>query len=405
MNVEIKKLFFTDPIQESTICARCGYCNGVCCTYRELGWESTSPRGWLAMLREFSRNGSTSERLPDDFVQRLYNCTLCGKCAQVCPAHIDLRRIWLALRQEAVEKGQGPDFVGRMSEVVARERNVFDMPNEERAEWVEFMADAPDDRYQKERADVLYYVGCVSSFSAAAQGIPKALAKVLELADVDFSILGGEEWCCGFPLIAAGQRKEADVLIAHNIEGIKELGAKTVVFNCPSCFHAWKHEYHLEGVELLHETQFLARLIAEGKLKLGDVHARVTYHDPCDLGRNSGVYEEPRQVLRSIPGLEFVELLHNRSEAPCCGGGGDFEMLDPTMTQRIATHLIDEAHRAKAERLIVACPQCKRTSVNGAEALESSLKIVDIAEVVLEAAREAEASRKGHGDPALPLAP
>src|SRR3990170_3327007 len=147
------------------------------------------------------------------------------------------------------------------------------MPNEERAEWVEFMADAPEDRYQKERAEVLYYVGCVSSFSAAAQGIPKALAKVLELAGVDFGILGGEEWCCGFPLMVAGLRREAEVLIAHNIEKLKQLGAKTVVFNCPSCYHAWTHEYSLEGVELQHETQFLARLIAEGRLKLGDLHS------------------------------------------------------------------------------------------------------------------------------------
>ncbi|MBI4317494.1 MAG: (Fe-S)-binding protein [Chloroflexi bacterium] len=387
MNVETKSLIFTDAVHEATICARCGYCNGVCCTYRELGWESTSPRGWLAMLRALSRDGKIPERLPDDFVQRLYNCTLCGKCGQVCPTHIDLRRLWLELRQEAVERGQGPDFVGRMSEVVAREHNVFDMPNQERAEWVEFMADAPADGYQKDRAEVLYYVGCVSSFSAAAQGIPKALAKVLELAGADFSILGGEEWCCGFPLIAAGQRKEADVLIAHNVERLEDLGAKTVVFNCPSCFHAWKHEYHLEGVELLHETQFLARLIADGNLKLGDVAVRATYHDPCDLGRNSGVYEEPRQVLRSVPGLEFVELLHDRTEAPCCGGGGDFEMMEPALTQRIATHLIEEAHRAGAERLVVACPQCKRTSMSGAESLGSSLKIVDIAELVLEAVR------------------
>ena len=391
-----KKLFLTSLPDEATICARCGYCNSVCCTYRELGWESTSPRGWLAMLRTLIRDGKTPERFPADFVQRLYNCTLCGKCAQVCPTQIDLRGIWLTLRHEIVDRGQGPAFIGRMAEAVEREHNVFDMPNEERGEWVEFMADAPGDRYQKEQAEVLYYVGCVSSFSAAAQSIPKALAKVLELAGVSFSIMGGEEWCCGFPLIAAGLRNEADALIAHNVERVKELGAKTIVFNCPSCYHAWRHEYHLEGTELLHETQFLARLIADGNLKLGSVPIKATYHDPCDLGRNSGVYEEPRTILKAIPGLEFAELPHNRGEAPCCGGGGDFEMLEPTMTQRIATHLIEEAQRTKAERLVVACPQCKRTAMSGAEALRSPLKVVDLAELVLEAMRARNDEQGGH---------
>ena len=395
MEASLKKLFLSTPAAEATICARCGYCNGVCCTHRELGWESTSPRGWLAMLRALAKDGETPSPFPPAFVQRLYTCTLCGKCAQVCPTHIDLRALWLALREEIVEQGQAPGFVGHLKDVVGRERNVFDMPNEERAEWVEFMPDAPAHRYQHERADVLYYVGCVSSFSPAAQAIPKALAKVLDLAGVRFSILGGEEWCCGFPLIAAGLRREAEALIAHNLARLAALGARTVVFNCPSCYHAWRHEYHPPGVELLHETQFLARLIAAGRLELGDIGARVTYHDPCDLGRNSGVYEEPRAVLRAIPGLELVELMHNRAAAPCCGGGGDFEMLEPAITQRIATHLIAEAQRARAERLVVACPQCRRTALSGTEARQSPLEIVDLAELVLEAAHKAQGGHDG----------
>ncbi|MDO8674365.1 MAG: (Fe-S)-binding protein, partial [Dehalococcoidia bacterium] len=335
-STQLKKLFLTGLSEEATICARCGYCSSVCCTHRELGWESTSPRGWLAMLRTFIKDGQMPVRFPADFVHRLYNCTLCGKCAQVCPTNIDLRGIWLTLRQAIADRGQGPAFIERMSDAVKKERNVFSMPNEERGEWVEYMVGAPEDHYQREKADVLYYVGCISSFSPAVHHVPESLAKILEMSGVSFSILGSEEWCCGFPLVAAGLRQEADVLIAHNIERVKALGAKTIVFNCPSCYHAWSHEYHLEGIQLLHESQYLARLIVEGTVKLGAVPIRATYHDPCDLGRNSGVYEEPRSILEAIPGLEFIELPHNRGEAPCCGGGGDFEMLDPTMTKRIA---------------------------------------------------------------------
>ncbi|MDP2728420.1 MAG: (Fe-S)-binding protein, partial [Dehalococcoidia bacterium] len=120
-------------------------------------------------------------------------------------------------------------------------------------------------------------------------------------------------------------------------------------------------------------------------LRLGRLEAKVTYHDPCDLGRNSGVYEAPREVLRSIPGLTLVEMLHHREEALCCGGGGDFEMLAPAMTQKIATRLVQEAVDASAQRLVVACPQCKRIEMSGAEALGFPVQVTDIAELVREA--------------------
>ena len=240
MSDTTRPLFLTSLAETATLCARCGYCNAVCCTHRELGWESTSPRGWLAMAREFQADlelwpvSRPSHPFPDEFVAQLFNCTLCAKCAQVCPVHLDLRGLWLNLRESIVERGQGPAFTEHLQEVEAREHNVFDLPNEERGEWVWFMPDAPADGYLREQAETLYYVGCVSSFSPAAQGIPKAMVKILEAAGVDFTILGGEEWCCGFPLLAAGQRQEAQALIAHNIAALRRLGARTVVFNCPS---------------------------------------------------------------------------------------------------------------------------------------------------------------------------
>lgn len=393
---ETKRLFLATPLGEATICARCGACNAVCCTHREQDWESTSPRGWLTILRSLSDGSGRIASIPQGFVERVFNCTTCGKCGQACPVHIDLRRLWLSLREEITERGQEPAFVGKMIEVVDREKNVFDFPNEERAEWVEFMSDAPDHRYQKDKAEVLFYVGCVSSFSPGAQGITRALAKVLEDSGTDFSILGGEEWCCGFPLMVAGSQKEAQALIEHNRERLHSLGARTVVFNCPSCYHMWKHEYHLEGIELLHHTEFLARLISQRRLNLGKVENIVTYHDPCDLGRNSGVYDAPREVLKSIPGLTLVEMLHNQEEALCCGGGGDFEMLAPAMTQKIATRLVQEAVDAGAQRLVVACPQCKRVEMSGVEALSSQVGVIDIAELVREAMLSAKRVESKH---------
>lgn len=381
----MKKLFLKSMADEATICARCGYCNGVCCTHRELQWESTSPRGWLSMLRELGKGSRDLDSFPEEFVERAYNCTLCGKCGQACPVNIDLRGIWLGLREKIAAGGRGPEFVKKLKETVVSERNVFGLPNEERAEWVEFMDGAPTEGYRKDGAEVLYYVGCVSSFSPAAQELPKSFARIMEIAGIDFSILGGDEWCCGFPLIVAGLKKEAEEFKHHNMERMKRLGARTVVFNCPSCYHTWKTGYNLEGIKLMHSTQLLAQLMEEGTLKVAEHNVRVTYHDPCDLGRNSGVYEEPRKVIRGIPGIELVELMHNREEGLCCGGGGDFEMLKPEMTEAISARLIKEVHRLKAEMVVVACPQCKRMELSGAEAAGLKVRVLDITELVMEA--------------------
>lgn len=378
----LKQLFLTSVQEESVVCAHCGYCNSVCCTYRLMDWESTSPRGWLALVREALAHPHQMADIYAFLSPRLFNCTLCGKCGQACPVHIDLRSLWLELREQLVGRGLGPDFAARLQEAVRAEKNIFAFPNQERAAWVKSMARPTAHLYHHERAEVVYYVGCLSAFSPAVQSIPQALAQVLERAQVDFALLGGEEWCCGYPLIAAGLKAEAKVLIAHNLEAVQKMGARTVIFGCPSCYHTWGHYYPLDGIQLYHSTQFLAHLLEQRRLRLGRLRARVAYHDPCDLGRNFGVYAEPRQVLQRIPGLELVELLHHGPEGLCCGGGGDFEMLEPAMTQGIAQQWIGEVQRAQVDALVVACQQCKRVALDAREALGVPLDIIDIAELV-----------------------
>jgi heterodisulfide reductase subunit D len=182
-----------------------------------------------------------------------------------------------------------------------------------------------------------------------------------------------------------GMEEKMPKLIDHNVAKVKEIGAKTVVFACPSCYHTWKEKYKTNA-ELLHATQFMEKLINEKKINFNNgFNKTVTYHDPCDLGRNSNVYDAPRNILKAIPGLKLVEMANNRQLCTCCGGGGDLEMIDPELSAAIAERKIQEIQDTGAEVVVTSCQQCVRTIAGYARKKEIDLKVMDITEVVLEA--------------------
>jgi heterodisulfide reductase subunit D len=260
--------------------------------------------------------------------------------------------------------------------------NISGEDNALRVEWLEAMEGLPDHRYQKERAEVVYFIGCVAAYFPMAHKIPQSFVKILERTGVDFTLLGGAEWCCGFPLIGGGFRKEAQELIRHNIEGVKAKGAHSVIFSCPSCYHTWHEDYHTD-LKLFDSTQFILNLIREGKIQFEEKKIRVTYHDPCDLGRASGIYEAPRAILRSVPGVEFIELANHGERCKCCGGGGLLEMVDPELSAALAREKIKEIQATGAELVITSCQQCVRTILSTARRMKIPLKISYITEFVL----------------------
>ena len=315
----------------------------------------------------------------------VYRCTLCGRCKEVCPAGIGLRDLWKGMREDLAQEGHHPPILQVVKDAVAGERNPLDYDNEERAMWVEFMDDPPDDMYEKEKAEVIYFIGCVSSFSPAVQNIPELFCQTLDKANVDFTILGENEWCCGFPLLLAGIRDELEALKNHNIETVRKIGAKTIVFSCPSCYHTFKHEYAegLEGIRLMHSTQYLEELITTGKIVPEvELTGTVTYHDPCDLGRSSGVYGAPRRVIQRIPGINFVELAERGRKSLCCGGGGDVEMYDNALTAKVASKKAGQIRDSGADICVTACQQCVRTLTTGAKSIDAEVEILDLIQLV-----------------------
>jgi Fe-S oxidoreductase len=374
------RVFFEGLTAEATICAYCGYCRTVCPTYAGVGWESCSPRGRIQLTRLLLEGTPLSAGQ----MTRLYQCTLCGHCTQVCSTRIDLRQFWLAARTQTVACDLAPQGLGVARDNAANAGNVYGYPNEERAGWAEYMDDAPPDLYQRDQADVVYFVGCSSSFSPRVQHIAESFVRVMTAAGVDFTILGEGEVCCGFPLAAAGMHDRAEALVEHNLARFGATGATTVVFTCPACRMMWLEEYarHLPGVRLLHATELLAGLVAAGRLPLREVDRVVTYHDPCDLARNGGVYDPPRQVLAAIPGLQLVEVHERRERGLCCGGGGDLEMVDPALVQQVAVRTIGKLAATGAQAIVTACPQCVRTLARGVQDSAFEVEVLDIVELL-----------------------
>lgn len=373
--------------QEALICARCGYCRGVCPVYQAVGWESASPRGKVSLARQIFAL-KDDEKMTEEYVHRVTQCTLCGACATACSTDIDLRRLYFDLRERIAEMGKAPEGYTALQANLAANRNITTFDNKDRLDWAQDIDD-PEQLEPREDAAVCYFVGCVSSFFPQASEVAISVSEILTEAGVDFTTLGGDEWCCGFPLLASGRREEALKFMRHNVERIKALRIHTLVASCPSCAHVWKQgaPEFLDGypLEILHATEYIARLIQEGKLKPGEMQARITYHDPCDLGRNGGIFDAPRDIIKAIPGVEFVELAHNRMEALCCGGGGNLQSVDAQLAGEIAAMRVQEIKETGADIVVSACQQCDQMLSAAIRKAGLKVRVMDLSQLIREA--------------------
>ena len=357
----------------------------------------------------------------------IWLCLGCEACAEHCPNDIDAGQVMIALRQEAGARGyrqgdcqklrevladylvQRPESaiderlctgLGRLNQLgqtIADSHNISGDENLERLIWSQNLERIPEGIEGRPGADIVYFVGCVGSFFPRSYRVPQAMATILDSAGADFTTLGGQEWCCGFPLLSMGRLEEAKELMRHNIAQVKELGPSRLVTTCPSCYHIWKFVYpevtgEEVGVEVLHATELLEQFIDQQSISLGELPKRVTFHDPCDLGRKSGVYDAPRRVLQSIPGLTFVEMSGHGGQSDCCGGGGNLESFDPDVVSEVSGRRVDQACEIEAQIIASACQQCERTLNNAArnhpDARRMRMQSMDVVELVLQAMSE-----------------
>ncbi len=367
-------------------CIQCGTCSASCPTAYAM---DHTPRQLWKLIQLGLKDEVVNSRT-------FWLCTTCKACTVRCPRGIDLTQTMLMLKEYAVREAlKVPEGIGILRETVTTNHNISGDDNETRLIWAENLESKPEGIEAKKGAEVLYFVGCVSAFYPQAYSIPQSMVQIFERAGVSFTTMGGQEWCCGYPLYGAGMKDLVAELAQHNLERVKELGSTRLVTTCPSCYYAWTHVYpeFVElpaGLEILHAVEYLKQLLDQGGIELGEVERIVTYHDPCDLGRKSGVFDAPRALLNSIPGLEFREMAMHGENAMCCGGGGDVEISDRQVTGEVGVLRMQQAQETGAEAVISACQQCKRTLLTGARQAKIRMRAMDISELVLESMLNAE---------------
>jgi heterodisulfide reductase subunit D len=302
--------------------------------------------------------------------------------------------LWEGIRKSLVRAGYGPlETQNPLVVSVKAYDNPWQQPRSSRARWAKMakkqkrIVEEPKDA-NKKKAEVLYFVGCTASYDINTIEVAINTVNILNRAGVDFGMLGQKEKCCGSVLLRMGDA-EYERIAGESIEQINKLGIKTLVTSCAGCFKTIKHDWPRAGklnFEVKHMVEFLVDLVKEGKLKLGkELKKTVTYHDPCHLGRHSCVYDAPREILKMIPGLNLVEMERAVEYSRCCGAGGGVKAGFPDIQDKMSQRRIEEAEAAGAEELVSACPFCYQGLQVGIQAMNSSVRMRDITELVAEA--------------------
>ena len=317
-------------------------------------------------------------------VRTVYSCLLCRLDEENCGARIPCAEIYENMRAHLVEKGVGP--LPEHEALTASLRNYGNpwmQPKTAREKWIK-RSKLPL-KEEGEGAKSLYYSGCTFPLDPSIQSVPLAVAKLFRLAGEKFALLGKDEVCCGSTSLRIGERKLFEELRQKNMEKLKQY--ERVITSCAGCYKTMSQDYpDSDGKpEILHSLQVLRDLLKGGKLKPSETKVRVTYHDPCHLGRHSGMYDIPREIINSIPGVELVEMRNSRELARCCGSGAGVKAANPEVSLEIAKRRVEEACETGAEILLSACPFCEQGLIDATKAMKKKIKVMDIAELLLEA--------------------
>lgn len=352
-------------IEQVYTCASCGYCRFGCAVYNEIGFESLTVRGRMQLLKKILEG---KMELTKPIIESIYMCAQCENCNVRCPTGIDFVKISEALRETLMKNRLSPEGQLALAENLAKDSNPFREPLEERGSWV------PPSFPLGKKSENLYFVGCTGSYSL--NRVPKSIMKILDSIDYDYTILGPDERCCGSPILRAGDRETAIKTIEKNVEQFKKLDVKTVITACAGCHTTFKH-YYPDEFTYVHFTQLFAQLIKEGVLTFEkELNEKVIYYDGCDLGRHSGIYEEPREILKAIPGVELIEFQYNREEAECCGG--PILGANADLARKIGAAKVKEAIEKGATLLVTACPTCLLNFKEGARQAGLQLQMQDL---------------------------
>ncbi|MCD6134631.1 MAG: (Fe-S)-binding protein [Candidatus Omnitrophica bacterium] len=358
------------------LCYQCGKCDAVC------PWNKVITFSMRKVIREAAFG------LTDIEGESIWRCTTCGRCVQQCPRQVNQIELGVSLRRIATTYQVFPTSVKPVRTIsgsLVGDGNPLNEDRQKRADW----AKGHSVKTFSEGMEILYFVGCYLSYDARLKKVAVATANILNKAGVDFGILGAKESCCGESIRKTGDEDVFRRLATENIKTFIDNGVKRIVVSSPHCYHTLKNEYpeFMVHFEVVHINQYLSELIAAGRLEFtGEYKKRVTYHDPCYLGRHNDIYDEPREVLKQIPGLELVEMADSRQNSLCCGGGGGRIWMETPKSERFSDLRVDQALETGAQVLATSCPYCITNFEESSLSLEPDdvLEIKDITEIINE---------------------
>jgi Fe-S oxidoreductase/FAD/FMN-containing dehydrogenase len=371
---------------EAYSCAQCGQCIDVCDQYFGRQWETESARGRWYFLRQYLEGKAEfNQKMLDSFLL----CTTCQRCNQVCQVGIPIQQMWDQMRGLVIEEKGYHTFPGFefMAASFKRENNIWAGNRAERDSWL------PEDVKPTPTGEIAYWAGCTASY--VEHDIAQNAVHILKEGGISFTYLGKDEACCGIPFYSAGKWDLFAKAVEHNITELNRRGVKEVIVSCPGCYVTLNHLYREWAAKLnlkfdisiKHITEVTAELVKENKLKFKQVPkdaGRITYHDPCHIGRHAGIYDPPRDVLKAIPGIDFVEMEHNRENGLCCGSVLS-RVGRPPAADAIGIYRMREAEAVKAETVITTCPCCEVQLRVGARAGKSPVRVLDFSDLVVEA--------------------
>ncbi|MGB5420671.1 MAG: (Fe-S)-binding protein [Desulfobacterales bacterium] len=370
-----------DVIKESggdafKLCYQCGLCDTVC------PWNRVRSFSMRKIIREATFG------LTDIESDEMWRCTTCGNCPRQCPRGVAIIEAGVSLRRIATEYGVFPTSVNPVRAISASltgEGNPLNETRKARANWAEGLSV----KAFTEGMEILYFPGCYLCYDPRLKKVARATADILNRAGVDFGILGSRENCCGESIRKTGDEELFKRLARENIKTFIDNGVKKILVSSPHCYHTFKNEYpeFMANFEVVHISEYLLELINKGRLELAKEYGKkVTYHDPCYLGRHNGKYDEPRKLLKKISGLELTEMADSKENSLCCGGGGGRIWMETPKGERFSDIRIRQAVGVGAVVLATSCPYCithfeeSRLTLKDHEALE----IKDITEIVRE---------------------
>ena len=380
MTVEIVAPFKEgiDAIKETggeafKLCYQCGLCDTVC------PWNRVRTFSMRNIVRQAAFG------LPEIEGEDMWRCTTCGRCPQRCPRGVETIDVSVSFRRIASEAGVSPAPIHTVSASLGAEGNPLGEERAKRADWAEGLSV----KTFTEGMEILYFPGCYLSYDSRLKKVATATANILNRAGVDFGILGTKENCCGESIRKTGDEELYKRLARENIKTFIDNGVHKILVSSPHCYHTFKNEYPEFKVnfEVVHISQYLFELINEGRLELSKEYGKkITYHDPCYLGRHNGIYDEPREVLKKVPGLELIEMADSREDSLCCGGGGGRIWMDTPKGERFSDLRLEQAIEVGAEVLVTSCPYCIINFEDSRLTLEDSevIEIKDITEIIQE---------------------